>query len=169
MLRTNNLFFAFKIRIVIVFQTFTIHRTTGKGEAIAAFHTQGPGNQSICLSGQKILATIFVMKTQAENITKYSEVKRQTDHGQTELSNMLVKKNVLNEINKEGTFTQGFKDCRKIKRKVSQNLDNLQNLLIKLTETVSQLSVKASSEKVWLLYEFPFSLNPGDKTNDVQG
>ena len=63
---------------------------------------------------------------------KYSEVKRQTDHGQTELNNMLVKKNVLNEINKEGTFTQGFKDCRKIKRKVSQNLDNLQNLLIKL-------------------------------------
>ena len=60
---------------------------------------------------------------------------------------MLVKKNVLNEINKEGTFTQGFKDCRKIKRKVSQNLDYLQNLLIKLT-------VKASSEKVWLFYEF---------------
>ena len=108
------------------------------------------------------------MKTQAENITKYSEVKRQTDHGQTELSNMLVKKNVLNEINKEGTFTQGFKDCKKIKRKVSQNLDNLQNLLIKLTETVSQLSVKASSEKVWLLYEFPFSLKPGYKPNDAQ-
>ena len=43
----------------------------------------------------------------------------QTDHGQTELSNMLVKKNVLNEINKEGTFTQGFKDCNKIKRKES--------------------------------------------------
>ena len=38
---------------------------------------------------------------------------------------MLVKKNVLNEINKEGTFTQGFKDCRKIKRKVPQNLDDL--------------------------------------------
>ena len=92
--------------------------------------------------------------------TKYSEVKRQTDHGQTELSNMLVKKNVLNEINKEGTFTQGFKD--EGKRKVSQDLDDLQNLLIKLT-------VKASSEKAWLLYEFPFSLNPGDKTNDVQG
>ena len=74
---------------------------------------------------------------------------------------MLVKKNVLNEINKEGTFTQGFKDCRKIKRKVSQNLDDLQNLLIKLT-------VKASSEKTWLLYEFSFSLNPGDKPNDAQ-
>ena len=57
---------------------------------------------------------------------------RQTDHEQTELSNMLVKKNVLNEINKEGTFPQGFKDCRKIKRKVSQNLDDFQNLLIKL-------------------------------------
>ena len=86
-------------------------------------------SQSVCW---EILATIFVMKTQAENITKYSEVKRQTDHGQTELSNMLVKKNVLNEINKEGTFPRGWKDCRKIKRKVSQNLDDLQNLLIKL-------------------------------------
>ena len=57
---------------------------------------------------------------------------RQTDHEQTELSNMLVKKNVLNEINKEGTIPQGFKDCKKIKRKVSQNLDDFQNLLIKL-------------------------------------
>ena len=67
----------------------------------------------------------------------------------------------LNKINKEETFTQGFKDWRKIKRKVSQNLGDLQNLLIKLT-------VKASSEKAWLLYEFPFSLNPGGKPNDVQ-
>ena len=49
-----------------------------------------------------------------------------------------------------------------MKRKISQDLDNLQNLLIKLT-------VKASSEKAWLLYEFPFSLNPGDKPNDAQG
>ena len=77
---------------------------------------QGPGNQPISLSGQKILATIFVMKPQAENIAKYCEVKRQTDHGQTGLSNMLVKKNVLNEINKGGAFTQGFKD-KKIKSK----------------------------------------------------
>ena len=105
------------------------------------------------------------MKTQTEDIAKYSEVKRQTDQGQTKLSNMLVKKNVLNEISKEGTFTQGFKDCRKIKRKVSQNLDDLQHLLIKLA---SQLTIKASSEKAWLLYEFPFSLNPGDKPNDAQ-
>ena len=74
---------------------------------------------------------------------------------------MPVNKNVLNEINKEGTFTQGFKDCRKLKRKVSQNLYDLQNLLIKL-------SVKANSEKAWLPYEFPFSLNPGDKPNDAQ-
>ena len=64
-------------------------------------------------------------------------------------------------MNKEGTFTQGFKDYRKIKRKAFQNLDNLQNLLIKLI-------VKASSEKAWLLYEFPFSLNPGDKLNGAQ-
>ena len=63
--------------------------------------------------------------------------------------------------NKEGTFTQGFKDRRKIKSKVSQNLDDLQKLLIKLT-------VKASARKAWLLYEFPFSFNPGDKANDGQ-
>ena len=73
---------------------------------------------------------------------------------------MLVK-NGLNETKKERTFTQDFKDSRKIKRKVSQNLDDLQNLLIKLT-------VKASSEKAWLLYEFPFSLNPGGKPNDAE-
>ena len=53
---------------------------------------------------------------------------------------MLLKKNVLNEVNKEGTFTQGFRDCRKIIKNVSQNLGYLQNLLIKLT-------VKTSSEK----------------------
>ena len=96
----------------------------------AAFHMQGPGNWSICLSGQKTLAIIFVMKTgRKHNKILWSQ---ETDHGQTELSNMLVKKNVLNEINKEETFTQGFKDCRKIKRRVSQNLDDLQNLLIML-------------------------------------
>ena len=87
-------------------------------------------------------------------MTKHSEVKRQTNHGQTGLSNMLVKKNILNEINKEGTFIP----CRKIKRKVSQKLDDLQNLLIKL----SQLR-----ESVTTL-EFPFSLDPGDKQNDAQ-
>ena len=35
---------------------------------------------------------------------------------QTELSNMLIKMNVLNEIKKERSFTQGFKDCIKRKR-----------------------------------------------------
>ena len=74
---------------------------------------------------------------------------------------MLVKENLLSEINKEGTFTQSFKAWGKIKRKVSQNLGDLQNLLIEFT-------IKASSERAWLLYEFPFSLNPGDKPNDAQ-
>ena len=73
---------------------------------------------------------------------------------------MLVKKNVLNEINKEGAFTQGFKDCRKIKKKVSYSLDDLQNLI--------KLTVKARSEKAWVLYEFSFSLDPGAKPNDAQ-
>ena len=31
--------------------------------AIGAFYTQRPGNYSICLSEQKILAIIFIMKT----------------------------------------------------------------------------------------------------------
>ena len=73
---------------------------------------------------------------------------------------MLVKKNILNEINKEATFSQGFKDCRKTKREISQNLDDLQNLPI-------ELPAKASSEKAWLLYEFPFSFSLGDKPNDA--
>ena len=68
-----------------------------------------------------------------KNITKFSEVNRQTVHeGQTEPNNMQVRKNVLNELHKEGTFTQGFNDCRKIKMRVFQNLYDLQNLLIKL-------------------------------------
>ena len=72
-----------------------------------------------------------------ENIgRKNSRIKilksQETDHGQTELNNMLVSKRVLNKRNKEGVFTQCFKNRRKIKRKASQNLDNLQNLLIKL-------------------------------------
>ena len=50
------------------------------------------------------------MKTQTENLAKYLRVKRKTDHGQTKQNNMVVKKSALNEINKEGTFTQGFKD-----------------------------------------------------------
>ena len=108
-----------------------------------------------------VISWIFSWVAYTCAIYQSSTTETQTDHGETELSNMLVKKNGLNKINKEGTFTQGFKDCRKIKRKVSQNLDDLQNLLIKLT-------VKASSEKAWLLYEFPFSLNPGDKPNDAQ-
>ena len=66
---------------------------------------------------------------------------------------MLVKNNLLNEIYKEGT--QGFKDCRKIKRKVPSKL------------TVKVKSVKAT-KKTWLFYEFSFSLNPGDKPIDAQ-
>ena len=50
-------------------------------------------------------------------------------------------------------------DHDQTERKVSQDLDDLQNLLIKLT-------VKASSEKAWLLYEFSFSLNP-EVTNQM--
>ena len=36
-----------------------------------------------------------------KKIAKYSRVKQQTDHGQTELNNILVNKSVLNETNKK--------------------------------------------------------------------
>ena len=82
------------------------------------------------------------MKTQAENI-KYSEVKRKADHGQTELSNMLVKKNVLSEINKEETFTQGFQEMQKNqKESISKYRRPSKKLLIKL----ATLTVKARSD-----------------------
>ena len=56
-------------------------------KSIAAFNTQGPENQSIYLSGQKILPTISVMKTVRERDSKIlTRFKRQTDHGQTELA-----------------------------------------------------------------------------------
>ena len=42
-----------------------------------------------------------------------------------------------------------------------KTLDDLQSLLIKW-------SVKVSTEKAWLLNEFPFRFNPGDKPNDAQ-
>ena len=86
-------------------------------------------------------------------------------------------KSVLNEINKEGTFTQGFKDCGKGKRKVSRNLDDLlrenQKESISKFRLPSKLADKINClsqlrEKAWLLYEFPVSLNPGDKPNDAQ-
>ena len=40
---------------------------------------------------------------------------QETDHGQTELSNMLVKKNVLNEINKRNIHSrfQGLQENQK--------------------------------------------------------
>ena len=50
------------------------------------------------------------MKTGQKKSDKLLRVKKETDLGQIEPNNMLVKKSVLNEINKEGTFTQGFKD-----------------------------------------------------------
>ena len=53
---------------------------------------------------------------------------------------------------------QGLKEDQK---KHISNLEDLQNLLIKLI-------VKARAGKASLLYEFPFKLNPADKPNDAQ-
>ena len=51
---------------------------------IAAFPTQRPGNQSICLPGQKILATIFVMKTQQNTLKSRDEADRPSWADRTE-------------------------------------------------------------------------------------
>ena len=72
------------------------------------------------------------MKTVRKHSNNQGQRDKQ-DHGQTELNNILVKKSSLTEINKEGKFTQGFKNWRKIKRKVFQNLGDLEILLIMLT------------------------------------
>ena len=91
--------------------------------------------QKICLICLFVKTEKFSSHICYENIgRKNSRIKILTsqDNGQTELNNMLVSKRVLNKRNKEGTFTQCSKNRRKIKRKASQNLDNLQNLLIKL-------------------------------------
>ena len=45
-----------------------------------------------------------------KKILTSQDSKRQTYYVQTELNNILVSKSVLTEINKEGTFAQGFKD-----------------------------------------------------------
>ena len=52
------------------------------------------------------------MKTdqKKKKILTSRDSKRHVDHGQRRLNNILVNKSVLNDINKEGRFTQGFKD-----------------------------------------------------------
>ena len=78
---------------------------------------------------KKVLAIICAMK-------EYSRVKRQTDRAER----YNCKKECNKWLNKVGTFAQGSKGWKKIKRTAYQNSDDVQNLLIKLT-------VKARSEK----------------------
>ena len=74
--------------------------------------------------------------------------KRQETNRQTERDTS--KEECIKWLNKLGTFTQDVKGWRKITRTVYQNLDDLQNLQIKLT-------VNARAEKAWLPNEFPLS------------
>ena len=74
---------------------------------------------------------------------------------------MLAKKSLLNEINKEPTLTQGLKDWKKIKEKYLK--------IYATFKFVGKVNCfKTSAENAWLLYEFPSSLNPGDKPNVAQ-
>ena len=72
---------------------------------------------------------------------------------------MLVKKSVLDE--KSRYIHSRFQGLKEHRIDSISKLDDLQNLLM-------NLSLKINLEKVWLLYEFPFSSNPGDKANDIQ-
>ena len=68
-----------------------------------------------------------------------------------------MKKSVLNEIKKERTFT-----------KVSRTRGKSKGKYLKIRRPSNLADKVNCSEKRWLLYEFPFSLNPGDKPNDAQ-
>ena len=54
------------------------------------------------------------LQTEKKKGRKHSKIlliqEADADHGQTELNNMLSKKKVLKEVNKEGASTQAFKD-----------------------------------------------------------
>ena len=68
-------------------------------DPIAAFHTQRPGNYSICLSGQNFLATIFVMKT--IQVLRLFSIKSE---------NKIVKKiTKIKSVNEVSNFTKGSK------------------------------------------------------------
>ena len=67
-----------------------------------------------------------------------------------------TKESVLNEIDKEGTFAQGLKNCKG--NYLKDNYKKSKGKYLKILTTL----------KAWLLYEFPFSLNTGDKPNDAQ-
>ena len=71
------------------------------------------------------LVNLFVGTKNFSNHICYENIGRKhnnilwSQETDTELSNMLVKRNILNKINKKGTFTHSFENVRKIKRKVS--------------------------------------------------
>ena len=91
-----------------------------------------------------------------KSVRKHSKILK-TDHGQTELNIMLVKKSSLNEIDKAG--------IQYVSRTEGRSKESISKFKrpSKLVDKVDYF--KASAEKSWLLYEFPFSLNPGDKPN----
>ena len=68
-------------------------------------------------------------------------------------------------INKEETFTQGFKDCRKIKRKVPQNLDDLQNLLLKPAQGKRSYFMSLDLIKIEVTNQM---MHEHEKTNSLQ-
>ena len=68
-------------------------------------------------------------------------------------------------INKEETFTQGFKDCRKIKRKVPQNLDDLQNLLLKPAQGKRSYFMSLDLIKIEVTNQM---MHEHEKTNPLQ-
>ena len=64
-------------------------------------------SQSICQDSYHIC---YENRPKKNKTLTSQDSKGQVDHGQRRLNNILVNKSVLNDINKEGRFTQGFKD-----------------------------------------------------------
>ena len=107
------------------------------------------------MSGQKHLATIFGHICY-KNITKILKSK------ETDRTEQYASKEECIKWNRQSRYIHSkFQGLKEDQKESLSKLDDLQNLLIKLT-------VKVRAEKAWILYEFPFSLNPSDESNDAQ-
>ena len=87
---------------------------------------------------------------------------RQTDHAWTNRNEQYASKEEFIKLNKERrSIPSRFQWLQKNQKESISKFRWPSKLKLNLT-------VKESSEKAWLLHEFPFCLNPGDKPNDAQ-
>ena len=107
------------------------------------------------MSGQKLLTTIF-------GHICYKNIAKILNSKETDRTEQYASKEECIKRNRQSRYIHSkFQGLKEDQKESIWKLDDLQNLLIKLT-------VKARAEKAWLLCEFPFSLNPSDESNDAQ-